>query len=122
MRTWKCILLAVALMTLGACVYVPPSWYESDAINHVEEIEDSVSTKDQVLEHLGEPTYRYEDEHTNVFRYYGTKSYGLLMIFTPAPGGIGGLPLKERRWLIRVQFDENDIVEHLTVYWDVLHP
>jgi hypothetical protein len=100
---------AATVILLQACIYVPPVWDGSDTINLLQSIEEGKTTKAEVLEQLGEPSYRNEDQ--TKFKYSGHRSGGFIAI-----GGIGmagaGL-IDEEPWWVEIQFDDNDVVVSL---------
>jgi hypothetical protein len=106
-RGLLCAVVLSTAITLAGCVYVPPVWDADDAIHSVDEIEEGITTREEVLDILGEPDRVHEDG--NVYYYAGEYSEGFIMsLGFPLPPG-GGL-LEEGRWYVRVIFDESGIV------------
>jgi hypothetical protein len=103
------IACVTSVILLQACVYVPPVWDGSDAINLLQTIEEGITTKAEVLEQLGEPSYRNEDQRK--FTYSGHKSGGFIAIGSIGMAGAG--LIDEEPWWVEIQFDDNDVVVSL---------
>jgi hypothetical protein len=102
------LIVGTLLMAYG-CVYVPPVWDEYDATKHVGEIEEGVTTRQQVIDRLGEPDERSSDD--TVFSYEGTTSDGWMFVGGWSYYGMGYL--NSERWRLTIHFDENSLVEEI---------
>jgi len=110
MRLFTLIAVLVAGLSVPGCV-VPPVWDISDAINKVDQIKEGTTTREQVLEFLGEPDYGKEE---SAFRYTGKWSDGYIMF-----GGYGTKSaslslIDEKGWWIDISFDESGVVQILS--------
>ena len=95
-------MLALMLVVAG-CIYVPPVWDIGDEIYGLDFIEPGVTSKEQVLESLGEPDTSTEFDGKILFIYRGEKS----------AGGLFGYPTGDIAyswWMVAISFDENDLV------------
>ena len=110
MRRW---ILIFSICLLQGCVYVPPVWDGGDAIHGIEEISEGVSTRQDVLDVLGEPT---SDADPGKLTYQGHSSYGFIICCLSLGGGGGagkvGL-IEEDPWYVTVTFDDSDYVERI---------
>ncbi len=60
MRHFIVVVTLVAGHSVSGCIYVPPVWDVGDAINEVDQIKERTTTKEEVLNLLGEPDWRHE--------------------------------------------------------------
>ena len=74
----KSIYIGAITQLLAACVYVPPVWDVGDPINNVDKINVGASTKEEVLEILGQP--KGKDVSRPVFQYSGEQSSGFVLM------------------------------------------
>ena len=51
------VVTLVAGHSVSGCIYVPPVWDIGDAINEVDQIKERTTTKEEVLNLLGEPDW-----------------------------------------------------------------
>jgi hypothetical protein len=109
MWRWSALIVLGAL--LQACLYVPPVWDIGDAIYSADSIKEGITTKQEVLKVLGEPHAQWKENGNDVFSYEGETSNGFLFIGGPGPGCCWVEFMDEEHWWIRIEFDENDIVE-----------
>jgi len=93
------------MFVIQGCVYVPPIWDATDEIYHADKIKEGQTTRTQVLNMLGPPQGRSEDDKRYV--YTGEKSKGFLVLL--GQGGDIGLLLEEK-WSVHIEFDDNDLV------------
>ncbi len=55
MRHFIVVVTLVAGHSVSGCIYVPPVWDIGDAINEVDQFKERTTTKEEVLNLLGEP-------------------------------------------------------------------
>ena len=95
-------MLALMLVVAG-CIYVPPVWDIGDEIDSLDFIEPGVTTKEHVLERLGEPKTSTEfPDGKGLFIYRGEKSGGVILGL-----GAGGV-IALSKWMVAIDFDGND--------------
>ena len=113
-RGLLCAIVLSAATALTACIYVPPVWDAGDEIHSVDEIEEGVTTREEVLDILGEPDRVHEDG--NAYYYSGSYSDGFIAYgWYGARTGVG--LIEEEGWYIRVTFDESGTVERVKTNW-----
>ncbi len=61
MRHFIVVVTLVAGHSVSGGIYVPPVWDIGDAINEVDQIKDRTTTKEEVLNLLGEPDWGQEE-------------------------------------------------------------
>ncbi len=105
--------LLALIVFLSGCVYIPPVWDAGDEIYHLDFIEPGVTTKDQVLAQLGEPHRSQEMDDGTSYWYWGNKSEGAMAMYIPPMVLLGGL-VEESLWVVRIEFDKNDVVSKFT--------
>ncbi len=57
MRHFIVVVTLVAGHSVSGCIYVPPVWDIGDAINEVDQFKERTTTKEEVLNLLGEPDW-----------------------------------------------------------------
>ncbi len=115
MRHFSIVAMLVAGLSVSGCVYVPPVWDIGDAIYEVDQIEEGTTTREEVLDLLGEPDT--EQEENKVYVYEGYTSAGHIIYGSgTAVGPTGGGFIDEKAWLIWIKFDENDVVRKVSAY------
>ncbi len=62
MRHFIVVVTLVAGHSVSGCIYVPPVWDIGDAINEVDQIKERTTTKEEVLNLLGEPDWGTEEK------------------------------------------------------------
>ena len=105
------VLGLVALLALQGC-YIPPVWDIGDEIDYVDSITVGETTRQEVINLIGEPHSR--DEANDVFHYAGSNSYGTYIAPCPDFEEWNCGLFDEERWSLSIQFDENDIVNQVT--------
>jgi hypothetical protein len=60
MRHFSVVAMLVAGLSVSGCIYVPPVWDIGDAINELGQIKERTTTKEEVLNLLGEPDWGHE--------------------------------------------------------------
>jgi TPR repeat protein len=111
-------LLCLCFLSQG-CVYVPPVWDAFDAIQRIDRIEPGVTTRKEVLSHLGDPDNGVDSAQ---YLYSGKHSAGFL--FIPNPIDINysiGEIVGEQSWWVAVDFDESGFVEAISAFPNPLH-
>jgi outer membrane protein assembly factor BamE (lipoprotein component of BamABCDE complex) len=108
MRLFTLIVVLAVGLSLTGCVYVPPVWDIADEIHKVDQIEEGITTREEVSNLLGEPNSEMEFRLT----YWGYTSYGFIMgvgviLFVPVAGAE---LINEACWWIKIDFDENGVV------------
>lgn len=104
MRLFTLIVVLAVGLSLTGCVYVPPVWDIADEIHKADQIEEGITTREEVSNLLGEPNSEKEFRST----YWGYTSYGFLMGAAYFAGGAG--LINEECWWIKIDFDENGVV------------
>ncbi len=113
LKVARIMAIPLLLGSLAACIYVPPVWDAWDVIYKVDQIEVGKTTRNEVLDLLGDPDSG-DRENAEVFRYAGMYSDGYIIGGRPYIGGSYGGLIDEERWWIKVAFDENGVVEEVT--------
>ncbi len=62
MRHFIVVVTLVAGQSVSGCIYVPPVWDIGDAINELGQIKERTTTKEEVLNLLGEPDWGHEEK------------------------------------------------------------
>lgn len=112
MRTLTSIFCVTLILFIAGCVYVPPVWDVGDEIRYVDQIQIGATTRDEVLELLGEPDRG--DKNDCRIIYEGRWSEGYVILMTPIVAGEG--LLDPQFWRIAIFFDENDVVQELITW------
>ena len=107
MRHFIVAAMFVAGLSVSGCVYVPPVWDIGDAIYEVDQIEEGTTTREEVLDLLGEPDT--EQEEQRLFIYRGERSDGYLVMLPQNWMLIDDRLIDKEHWWIWIKFDENDL-------------
>ena len=99
------------MLVVAGSIYVPPVWDIGDKIDSLDFIEPGVTTKEQVLERLGEPDTSTEfADGKGLFIYRGEKSGGVIL-------GLGaGGEIALSNWMVAIDFDGNDRASAVRTY------
>ena len=91
---------------VSTCIYVPPVWNSGDTIYGIDPIEEGSTTKEEILEMLGEPN---SQPSPDIIRYEGQSDHGFACMFIFMFGGCN--LVNEKSWWVEITFDENGVVE-----------
>jgi hypothetical protein len=96
-------------MVFAGRVYIPHGWDELEANNNLASIKVGETTRQEVLHIMGKPK-QHTSLNSESFLYSGGCSAGLLSF-----GGyyIPDCSPLENKWLIRISFDDNNIVSNI---------
>ncbi len=83
MRHFIVVVTLVAGHSVSGCIYVPPVWDIGDAINEVDQIKERTTTKEEVLNLLGEPDWGHEENRAFFYQGEWSDRYEVL------PGWLG---------------------------------
>ena len=111
MKAMSLILGIATILAVQGC-YLPPVWDIGDEINYVHTVIVGETTKQQVIDKVGEP--HWKNEPKNIFFYSGQQSYGLIVVMCGAMDCLGGL-MGEETWRFSIHFDDNDIVSRVSL-------
>ncbi len=67
MRHFIVVVTLEAGHSVSGCIYVPPLWDIGDAINEVDQIKERTTTKEEVLNLIGEPDWGQEENRAVFF-------------------------------------------------------
>ena len=83
MRHFIVVVTLVAGPSISGCIHVPPVWDIGDAINEVDQIKERTTTKEEVLNLLGEPDWGHEEKRAVFYQGEWSDRYEVL------PGWLG---------------------------------
>ncbi len=78
MRHFIVVEILVAGLSVSGCIYLPPVWDIGAAINEVDRIEEGTTTKEEVLNLLGEPDWGQDEKRVIFFQGEWSDGYEVL--------------------------------------------
>jgi hypothetical protein len=108
-RSVRFVSVAVSVMPLAACLYVPPVWDITDANNQIDSIRIGQTTRAEVLSLVGDSPALCAGasrETSRWYRYSGTHSAGRF-----AYAGGDRKSLAEAPWYLNISFNDRGVVE-----------
>jgi len=116
-RTILVLLLGI-LLTVNGCVVLPIPTGEDKVLagtpvseKQLAFLAPHVTTRQQVVEHLGKPNLIWEDARIFAYRWEMRKGILIWAVFAGKPIGDAGKRDLEKHYLLLIQFDEHDRVQ-----------